>query len=67
MALTLSAEVVTLHTKHPFVIARGGRSAYEVVWVRLTDGDGIEGWGEASPSSRARPEGREDGRVEGYD
>lgn len=51
MALTLSAEVVTLHTKHPFVIARGGRSAYEVVWVRLTDGDGIEGWGEASPSS----------------
>jgi L-Ala-D/L-Glu epimerase / N-acetyl-D-glutamate racemase len=51
MALTLSAEVVTLHTKHPFVIARGGRSAHEVVWVRLTDGDGIEGWGEASPSS----------------
>ena len=51
MALTLSAEVVTLHTKHPFVIARGGRSAYEVVWVRITDGDGIEGWGEASPSS----------------
>ena len=51
MALTLSAEVVTLHTKHPFVIARGGRSAYEVVWVRLSDGDGIEGWGEASPSS----------------
>jgi L-Ala-D/L-Glu epimerase / N-acetyl-D-glutamate racemase len=51
MALTLSAEVVTLHTKHPFIIARGGRSAYEVVWVRLADGDGIEGWGEASPSS----------------
>jgi L-alanine-DL-glutamate epimerase-like enolase superfamily enzyme len=51
MALTLSAEVVTLHTKHPFIIARGGRSAYEVVWARLTDGDGIEGWGEASPSS----------------
>jgi L-alanine-DL-glutamate epimerase-like enolase superfamily enzyme len=51
MALTLSTEVVTLHTKHPFIIARGGRSAYEVVWARLTDGDGIEGWGEASPSS----------------
>jgi L-alanine-DL-glutamate epimerase-like enolase superfamily enzyme len=51
MALTLSSEVVTLHTKHPFIIARGGRSAYEVVWARLTDGDGIEGWGEASPSS----------------
>lgn len=51
MALTLAAETITLHTKHPFVIARGGRSAYEVVWARLTDGDGVEGWGEASPSS----------------
>ena len=51
MALTLSAEPVTLHTKHPFIIARGGQSAYEVVWVRLTDGDGVEGWGEASPSA----------------
>jgi L-Ala-D/L-Glu epimerase / N-acetyl-D-glutamate racemase len=51
MALTLSTEVVTLHTKHPFVIARGGHSDYQVVCARLTDGDGIEGWGEASPSS----------------
>lgn len=51
MALTLTAETITLHTKHPFIIARGGRSAYEVVWARLTDGDGVEGWGEASPSS----------------
>ena len=51
MALTLTTETITLHTKHPFIIARGGRSAYEVVWARLTDGDGVEGWGEASPSS----------------
>ncbi len=51
MALTLATETITLHTKHPFIIARGGRSAYEVVWARLTDGDGVEGWGEASPSS----------------
>jgi L-alanine-DL-glutamate epimerase-like enolase superfamily enzyme len=51
MALTLSAEVVTLHTRHPFIIARGGHSDYDVVWVRLVDADGIEGWGEASPSS----------------
>ncbi len=51
MALTLATEVVTLHTRHPFIIARGGKSEYRVVWVRLTDGDGIEGWGEADPSS----------------
>jgi L-alanine-DL-glutamate epimerase-like enolase superfamily enzyme len=51
MALTLATETITLHTKHPFIIARGGRSAYEVVWARLTDADGVEGWGEASPSS----------------
>jgi L-alanine-DL-glutamate epimerase-like enolase superfamily enzyme len=46
----LHAEIVTLHTTHPFVIARGGFSAYRVVWVRLRDTDGAEGWGEASPS-----------------
>lgn len=51
MALTLSVEVVTLHTRHPFIISRGGRSAYEVVWARLRDADGVEGWGEAAPSS----------------
>lgn len=51
MALKLSAEVLTLTTKHPFTIARGGSSDHRVVWVRLTDGDGLEGWGEADPSS----------------
>jgi len=51
MALKLTAEVVTLTTKHPFTIARGGRSEFRVVWVRLIDGDGLEGWGEADPSS----------------
>jgi L-alanine-DL-glutamate epimerase-like enolase superfamily enzyme len=51
MTLKLSAEVVTLKTRHPFVIARGGTSDYRVVCVRLADGDGVEGWGEASPSS----------------
>lgn len=51
MALKLAAEVVTLTTRHPFIIARGGRSEYRVVWVRLADGDGHEGWGEADPSS----------------
>ena len=51
MALTLASEAITLHTRHPFVIARGGRSEYEVVWARITDEDGTEGWGEASPSA----------------
>ena len=51
MALRLDSEIVTLHTRHPFIIARGGRSEYQVLLVRLTDGDGIVGWGEAYPSS----------------
>lgn len=48
--MQLHAEIVTVHTKHPFIIARGGFSEYRVVWVRLRDDDGAEGWGEASPS-----------------
>jgi len=44
------AEIVTVHTRHPFIIARGGQSEYRVVWVRLVDRDGAEGWGEAAPS-----------------
>ncbi len=51
MALRLSWEVLELETRHKFTIARGGESAYRVVWVRLTDGDGLEGWGEADPSA----------------
>ena len=51
MALKLGADVVTLTTRHPFIIARGGQSEYRVVCVRLADADGCEGWGEAAPSS----------------
>jgi L-Ala-D/L-Glu epimerase / N-acetyl-D-glutamate racemase len=47
----LTTEVIELRTRHPFVIARGGSSDYRVVWVRLADGDGLEGWGEADPSA----------------
>jgi L-Ala-D/L-Glu epimerase / N-acetyl-D-glutamate racemase len=50
MPLKLSCDVITLRTRHPFVIARGGDDDYRVVWVRLTDEDGVEGWGEADPS-----------------
>ncbi len=49
--MQLSYEVHTVHTKYPFIIARGGRSEWPVVWVRLRDADGAEGWGEAAPSS----------------
>ena len=48
--MQLHAEIVTVHTTHPFILARGGQSEYRVVWVRLVDKDGAEGWGEASPS-----------------
>ena len=46
----LHAEILTVHTTHPFIIARGGFSEFRVVWVRLRDADGYEGWGEAAPS-----------------
>lgn len=48
--MKLAAEIITLKTKHPFVIARGGDDDRRVVWVRLIDADGVEGWGEADPS-----------------
>jgi len=46
----MDIEVLTLRTTHPFIIARGGQSDHRTVWVRLTDGEGNEGWGEAAPS-----------------
>src|SRR5512147_1912125 len=48
-ALRLSAEVLELKTRHPFIIARGSKDTYRTVLVRLTDADGNEGWGEAAP------------------
>lgn len=48
--MQLSYEVLQVHTKHPFIIARGGTATWSVVWVRLRDDDGLEGWGEAAPS-----------------
>ncbi len=52
--MQLHAEILTVHTRHPFVIARGGTSEFKTVWVRLRDAqsadDGLEGWGEAAPS-----------------
>jgi L-Ala-D/L-Glu epimerase len=48
--LRLETEILTLVTKHPFIIARGGSSQYRTVKVTLRDHDGMEGWGEAAPS-----------------
>jgi L-alanine-DL-glutamate epimerase-like enolase superfamily enzyme len=48
--LRMEVEILELRTKHPFVIARGGQSDHRTVWVRLTDSEGLEGWGEAAPS-----------------
>jgi len=51
MALRLVLEECTITTRHPFVIARGSTTGYRRCWVRLIDEDGVEGWGEADPSS----------------
>jgi L-alanine-DL-glutamate epimerase-like enolase superfamily enzyme len=48
--MKLEHEIVTLRTKNPFIIARGGSSEYRVVRVSLTAKDGATGWGEAAPS-----------------
>jgi L-alanine-DL-glutamate epimerase-like enolase superfamily enzyme len=48
--LHLEAEFLELKTRHPFIIARGGRSEYRTIWVRLRDAEGHEGWGEAAPT-----------------
>jgi len=47
--LRLSAEILELKTRHPFIIARGSQDTYRTVMVKLVDRDGQEGWGEAAP------------------
>jgi L-Ala-D/L-Glu epimerase len=49
--MKLEHEIVTLRTRNPFIIARGGSSEYRVVRVTLTAEDGATGWGEAAPSA----------------
>ena len=46
----MDVELLQLRTRHPFIIARGGQSDYRTAWVKLTDPDGQEGWGEAAPT-----------------
>jgi L-alanine-DL-glutamate epimerase-like enolase superfamily enzyme len=46
----LSHEVISLHTRYPFVIARGGYAAHENVIVTIQEDDGLAGFGEAAPN-----------------
>jgi L-alanine-DL-glutamate epimerase-like enolase superfamily enzyme len=48
--MKLLHDVATVHTSHPWVIARGGASDHRLVRVRLIADDGLEGWGEAAPN-----------------
>ena len=48
--MRIEHDIVPVHTRLPFVIARGGASEWRLVWVRVIDDDGAEGWGEAAPS-----------------
>lgn len=48
--MKLSHEVISLNTRYPFVIARGGYAAHENVVVRIDDDEGLYGLGEAAPN-----------------
>ncbi len=48
--MRLSHQTIELNPTHPFVIARGGYAHHRNVIVRLTDDDGVEGYGEAAPN-----------------
>ena len=48
--MKITHDLHTVHTKHRFVIARGGASEWTLLRVRLVDRDGVEGWGEAAPN-----------------
>ncbi|MGE3617057.1 MAG: hypothetical protein AB7L66_14395, partial [Gemmatimonadales bacterium] len=49
--LRLQAEILTLRTKYPFKIARAEREGIRTLLVKVIDGDGLEGWGEATPQT----------------
>jgi L-Ala-D/L-Glu epimerase / N-acetyl-D-glutamate racemase len=48
--MNLSHQTIELKPIHPFVIARGGYAHHRNVVVRITDKDGLEGFGEAAPN-----------------
>ncbi|MDQ3674712.1 MAG: dipeptide epimerase, partial [Gemmatimonadota bacterium] len=48
--MKLAHQTIELKPTHPFVIARGGYANHRNVLVRVTDDDGLEGFGEAAPN-----------------
>jgi L-alanine-DL-glutamate epimerase-like enolase superfamily enzyme len=48
--MKLSHQTIELKPTHPFVIARGGYAHHRNVIIRLTDEEGLEGYGEAAPN-----------------
>lgn len=48
--MKLSHDISTVRTTHPFAIARGTTSEHRLIRVKISDGDGVEGWGEAAPN-----------------
>lgn len=46
--MQLEFEVLELHTRHAFHIARQRYQPRRDVWVRIRDTNGVEGWGEAA-------------------
>jgi L-Ala-D/L-Glu epimerase len=48
--MKLSHQTIELKPTHPFVIARGGYAHHRNVIVRITDDNGLEGFGEAAPN-----------------
>jgi L-alanine-DL-glutamate epimerase-like enolase superfamily enzyme len=48
--MKLQHDISVVHTTHPFVIARGGATEHRLIRIRITDRDGVEGWGEAAPN-----------------
>ncbi len=49
--MELHARTLDLHTRHPFIIARGGHTHFRTVLVTLRDQDGLEGIGEAAATA----------------
>ena len=50
--MRLTSEIIELHTRHAFNIARqAAPPARRDVWVRISDGEGNEGWGEAAATA----------------
>jgi L-alanine-DL-glutamate epimerase-like enolase superfamily enzyme len=50
MTMKLTHDISIVRTTHPFAIARGTTSEHRLLRVKISDGDGVEGWGEAAPN-----------------